>query len=799
MRDHNFHHIHLAYPVDNLKWGHAYGNQNVFVTLDGKSDIMNDVKSVRRGVRESTNQRYYLLGWEVSLLTSKGEAFSPKMTTFTPVYQQTALEHNQQAVNKIFFLPFENFWLRSAHFLLNANGWRGAWLVKSTLLFPIGTVVKSETYKGQTYLSASFPDGTCAIVWGTSELASIDVQPDDEENILATVEFPWSASRDWPEYGLSFSYLPGSASPQFNAVFDIQDPTTPSIQSHINRLHLILDQAQNAMGRYLNTSRLVTPDEVLNKAVHWSKANQLKDQQEYLWGDGFSNNPPSDTVVGRDSVWYLSGSAYFAQTWSRKLLDFWFQHGLGLDCKFTEFMVACSNPLLTNDYDLNVNDNTPLFLIVAHQYFSLTGDKDFLHKVYPQLINIANFLIKQRDVGENNQYHLVWCTTTEKFIRGLCGWRNCIADYNLAGAVTEVNSECYYALKMTAELAQEVGDSLNHNRLLAEADDLLQAIQQHLRSSDPRNPFYYLNIDPEGQSVADMTADLVFPVLYGVADEPTSQAILEELFSDRFWIETEGGGGGIRTVSAADPSYHPEADFASYGLMGGVWPNLALWTAKAASLHGCPELALKALRSTFLLTKHEDPASYNVVPGELPEYLNGDDLVQRGQPRSTFLFGIVVSAAIECFLGISPHPDSLRVNPVLPESWNWTAISNLPYRGFPLSMIAVADEKILYTTARVESTWKQVVVPAVLQNRFDFKAQGDVFWMVIPDESGYQLIAAAATATEGKLIDKHTNRTIAVVNISEKGLARQKIDIEREYHINQVNTPVSTEPKEKSQ
>ena len=551
-----FNHIHLSYPADKLKWGHAFGNQNVFVTLDGKSDIMNDTKSVRRGIRESTNQRYYMLGWEVSLLNASGQVFKPELTTFAPVHQLTTLQHNGLKVDKIFFLPFENFWLRSAHYLLRANNCQGEWSLKSCVLFPKGTVVNSQTYEDQAYLSALLPDGTCAIVWGTGSMQSLDIQPAHDEGVLATAIYPWSTATDWPEYGLSFSYLPGCPSPQLNAIFDIHDPDNPSILGHINRLHLILEQAESAMLRYLHTSRLTTPDEILNKAVHWSKVNQLKDQQEYPWGYGFSNNPPSDIVVGRDSVWYLSGSTYFAQTWSRKLLDLWFQHGLGLDGKFTEFMAACSDPLQTNDYDLNVNDNTPLFLIVAHQYYSITEDQNFLHEVYPQLINTANFLISQRDVGENNGYHLVWCTTTERFVRGLCGWRNCIADYNLSGAVTEVNSECYHALNMTAELAQAVGDSLNHDRLMAEAKDLLLAIQRYLRSTDPKNPFYYLNIDPSGKPIADMTADLLFPVLYGVADEPTSQAILEELFSERFWIETTDGGGGIRTVSAADPSYH---------------------------------------------------------------------------------------------------------------------------------------------------------------------------------------------------------------------------------------------------
>ena len=764
----------ITYPSHKLKWGHAFGNQHAFVTLDGKSDVLYDPGTVKQGLRESTNQRYYLLRWEVSLVGPAGAPWISQDTTFTPAYQRTILVSDHQAVDKTFFLPFENFWLRSAHFLLNACGSNGAWTVRSTVLFPKGTSLRSESYKGHTYLAALHSDGTLAILWGTGGLSSLEIDPDHSLGVQVVVEFPWAAGPDRPEFGLSFTYLPGSPQLQLNSIFDIHDPTTPSSESHLARLHLLLAGAQAAMRRYLSTCRLVTPDPLLNQAVDWAKVNQLKDQQEYRWGSGFSNNPPSDTVVGRDSVWYLSGSAYFAQAWSRKLFDFWFKVGLGLDGKFTEFFSACSDPLQANDYDLNVNDNTPLFLIAAHQYYSLTGDRDFLNQVYPRLLQSADFLIAQREAGENNQFRLVWCTATETFIRGLCGWRNCIRDYTLSGAVTEVNVECVAALRLTAELARESGDSRNAARLEMEASDLTAAIQAHLRSSDPRNPFYLLNIDPSGRPIAEMTADVLFPALYGVSDEATSGAILTELFSERFWVENERGGGGIRTVSAADPGYHPAADPATYGLMGGVWPNLALWAARAAALHGLPDLALKALRATSLLTERSDPARANVVPGELPEYFNGDDLVQRGQPRSTFLFGIFVWAATESFLGISPHPAGLKVAPLLPQGWAWAAISNLPYRGFPLSMLAVAGENTLYTTTRVDSPWNQVIVPIELQVKYDFKSEGEVFWLVVPAERGSELLACAPEAASGWLYERSTGRLVAEVAIPEKGLVRYK-------------------------
>ena len=267
---------------------------------------------------------------------------------------------------------------------------------------------------------------------------------------------------------------PGTMSPyQHGEVFVLDDGAETDldlghyerfIDIRLTRVSNFIEESNIAMRRYLETCHLWTPDPVINRGVQWAKINQLRDQQEYQWGDGFSNNPPSDIVVGRDSVWYLAGSSYYAQPWSRKLFDFWFRYGLEVSGKFTEYLTASGNPLFKDDYGLNINDNTPLFLIAAHQYYSVTGDLGFLHSVYLRLLQSANYILEQRKAGLNNHYGLVWSTSTETFVRGLCGWRNAIPNYTLSGAVTEVNVECYRALRMTAELAKAMGDEPNRER-----------------------------------------------------------------------------------------------------------------------------------------------------------------------------------------------------------------------------------------------------------------------------------------------------------------------------------------------
>ena len=771
------------YPVDRLKAGHSLGNRNAYATLDGKTNLVNERGTVRRGLRESTNQQYYLLGWSVRLRSTEGKVYPATHTRFFPVYQESLLRVGDQQVSKKFFLPFENNYLRSAHFLFEVpGGVKEPLIIQSQVFLPKSVQVAQADYKGHKYLVLTYPDKTVAAFWSTGEIQSFRVSPDvadpKEEEIQLEFDVDWNAAPGNAQSTLSFAYSLYGASRgnPLNALFDVYSADAGTPLSTLSRVRLLLEESAIAMRRYLGSAHLWTPDPVINRGVQWAKVNQLRDQQEYQWGEAFSNNPPSDIVVGRDSVWYLAGSTYYAQLWSRKLFDFWFRYGLEVNGKFTEYLTASGDPLFKDDYGLNINDNTPLFLMAAHQYYSVTGDLGFLHSVYPRLLQSANYILEQRKAGLNNRYGLVWSTSTETFVRGLCGWRNAIPNYTLSGAVTEVNAECYRALMMTAELAKAMGDEPNQERLKSAAGELMGAIEKHLRSSSERNPFYYLTIDPSGKPVDDLTGDLLFPVLYGVSSQETSQRILTELFSERFWANASDGAGGIRTVSAAQEGYQAKATSQNYGLLGGVWPNLALWVAKAAADQGFPDLSLKALQGTWLLTERDNPARYNVVPAELPEYFNGDDLVQIGQPRSTFLHGIYIWAALEGLLGLSPHPDALHVNPSLPAGWNWIAVSQLPYRGFPLTLFADRQTKTLFTTARVESSWNQVAVPEQLQQQYSFQSEQNAFWMIISTKSGNEVLAASDEPVQGKLIERETGRVVSELSIPAGGMVRKKLE-----------------------
>src|SRR5207249_2664676 len=119
--------------------------------------------------------------------------------------------------------------------------------------------------------------------------------------------------------------------------------------------------------------------------------------------------------------------------------------------KLTEYIHAGEQSPEMHDYHLNINDDTPLFVYALHHHALVAGGNSPLEHVYPLMQRAAGYIISQIKDG------LVRCFSDGTSVWGICGWRNIIDGYNLTGAVTEINAECYFALKLTADVAQRLG------------------------------------------------------------------------------------------------------------------------------------------------------------------------------------------------------------------------------------------------------------------------------------------------------------------------------------------------------
>ena len=436
-----------------------------------------------------------------------------------------------------------------------------------------------------------------------------------------------------------------------------------------------LQRTTDDLVQTLAQARVLTPDPLINQGALWSKVNMRRVMARYPQGPAFTNEPGvSSNVVGRDMAWFVYGNDHFRQDFSRALLDTLTRLQYP-DGKIPEYYSALDGTV--EDYGLNINDNTPLFILAVNHHYRATGDDTWLRAVYPAVAKAARYIVAQEDARG-----LVYCAATDPRgnVWAIASWRNIIPGYSINGAVTEINAECVAALRATGHLAENAGRPADEaEEFTGGARRLQSAMDRHLLNPD--NGLYYLNIDVDGHAHTDVTGDQVFPVVFRVCDDETGFRIISRLNMPDFWTTA-----GLRTASSADLRYDP----ARYvGLIGGVWPGLTWWYAFAAARYH-PELMVKALTASFAHYA-ADPKTNNTVPGQFSEWFDGEGLTNRGMRLSPWEPPRFLWAAIEGVCGVVLQPGHLRVNPLVPRTWRWVGLRRLPYHGVEISFFATRE------------------------------------------------------------------------------------------------------------
>lgn len=466
-----------------------------------------------------------------------------------------------------------------------------------------------------------------------------------------------------------------------------------------------LERTEQTYHDVLERSVAITPNAEINRGILWAKTNMLRVMLRPSSGWTITNDPlHSCNCVGRDAAWFSAGADYFRQDFGRECLLQFVKHQQHSG-KFVEYYDMLSGK--TEDFGLNVNDDTPLIVWSLWHHYQMTADRAFLDEIYPAAVKAGRYLAKQR-----NEQGLVWCTSRETGTRGIAGWRNVIPGYRLSGASTEINSLCFAAFRSIAHMARVIDDAGTKDEFETLALELKDAINAHLYN--PGNGLYYLNIDVDGNPRSDVTADLVFPVMFGVADRTVATNILRRLSDNDFWTP-----GGMRTIPHDAIDYTPEA---ASGCLGGVWNGVTFWYAKAAAEY-LPNFTEEALTNGFE-NYARDPQRNNTVPGEFSEWLHGETLVNQGMPLSPWFPPRYIWAVIEGIFGFDISGDSPRLSPNLPSHWGWAGLRNVPFRGKNVTwFFARTPELQLWSSERINCMPQPDVLPQDVSDRF--MASGD--------------------------------------------------------------------------
>jgi hypothetical protein len=631
--------------------------------------------------------------------------------TFLPYAQisEFTLEHRVH-VTEAFYVPFGAGFDRAVSFVVDVTLYNPGAQEVEVALFPWAMLVGQRFYGEPEHEVRAWNDGrficsknleTGGERWWGGSRAPAAVQLSLREQVLleamrratlATEDSPQTLGDVTPQqaelvsrriFG-AFEYriavAPGAReSLRLAVVYDKggTERSRPVLESLI-RDQRALHDTQGYFTQRLADARFLTPSPEISRGMAWAKANMLRIVKEYPHGWGATNSPPSDILVSRDTSWLVHGFDYFWPEFSRNALEV-FNRAMEDSGLMVEYVRGVSG--YKTDYDLNINDDTPLHLIAMLHHYNATLDDEWVRRHSAMIVKLADYMLTQRD-----DHGLICCRAKGVDLYGISSWRNIIPYYTLDGAVTEINAEAVFALEAAAMLCAVVGDNDHWERYGNEAQRMREAMMDFLYNDD--TGAFVLNYDQEGNYQDNFTADEIFPVLFNIADEPQRRAILARLQEADFVTPV-----GLRTISTADAWYFPSYGF---GLLGGIWPDLTLWCSVALARNGMTDAAVHFLSVSYAAMEGGSPR--NTVPGEFAEWFDGGSLSNRGMYLSPWTGAKYLWAVAETVGGLNGYRTSGRPHlaPLRPKGWQWVAAARVHWGGRRCTYVVDLQNDTIY-------------------------------------------------------------------------------------------------------
>jgi glycogen debranching enzyme len=719
-----------AYAVERLGPGCSLGNLDIYVYVDRLSNLS--------GVWCAWDNSHYLSKLELAF-HSEGEDLAPKTTTFAPAYQFTDYESQRLCIRKLAFVPYGCGYLRTAYQVISVEN-------TDDQSREVDILVRARYAGVNANEACKAPDfddleqrvdvrqaGDRFIIANSPRPYSRGIPGDPLRcRVLASTLAPLShvfarPSRSDIRYRVTVA---AHATVEFPLVYVISNEGEPAALAACDAAmdyRAVLAQTIANLAAVKETCDLMTPDPLVNRGVFWSKINTVRVQHRYPLGYGFTNMPPYDIVVIRDSSWYTLGCNYLAPEFSRRLIETAARHCVYDTGQLTEYIKLSAPQGVRDVYGISLNDCTPMFMVALYKHYALTRDETFLRAYYPIVERAAEYILAQMRDG------LVFASTPGTSMCGVVGWRNVLAGDHINGFVPELNAECFFALSLASELAAQLGRAGQAAQFLSAARQIKE--QMNTRLVSERTGLYCLAVDQWGERRHEITADLAVPAMYDLPDPGLKTRILALLLSPQFWTPY-----GCRTVGSAQPEYDPEyrQSGSDQSLMGGIWPNLAGWVAYAGR-QSDPARVAEALCNIYRISEPASPVEMgHVCPGEFPECLHGETFASLGMKASPWTPPSYLWLAMEGLVGLEPRAAGVGVEPSLPPEWGWMALKDVWCGGGQMSIFYW--DGVLYSSQPLRSSLPVEVYP----DRLDCCADAPVYAIALC-RGGEAVVFAAAS------------------------------------------------------
>jgi glycogen debranching enzyme len=321
------------------------------------------------------------------------------------------------------------------------------------------------------------------------------------------------------------------------------------------------------------------------------------------------------------------------------------------------------------------NDATPLWLVLLHEYWSVTGDDACIRELRENALRALEWIDRYGD--RDGDGYVEYATRSAQGLRNQ-GWKDStngvlyasgeIADPPIA--LCEVQGYVYDAKRRTAELAERVwGDPELASRLRAEADALRQRFNDDYWV-DAHGGHYAIGLagpEPGRKRVVDsMTSNMGHLLWSGIVPDDRAQRVAHHLFSERMW-----SGWGVRTLAADNGGYNP----ISYH-DGTVWPHDNSLISAGLYRYGLREEANRIAVSLLLASSYQEfrlPevfAGYERRSSRFPVRYPTASSPQAWATSAPFLW-------LKLILGIECRDGEVTCDPVVPKE-----LGEIRYQGF---------------------------------------------------------------------------------------------------------------------
>ena len=321
-------------------------------------------------------------------------------------------------------------------------------------------------------------------------------------------------------------------------------------------------------------------------------------------------------------------------------------------------------------------DATPLFLILLHEVWRWTADKNFVADLEQPARRAMAWILNA--LGSDGRGYVTYETRSTAGL-GNHGWKDSadsvlFRDGRTAEgpvALCEVQGYAYDALLKTAELAQNVWrDGRLAGELREEAEKLRSRFEKDFWMED--RGFYALALDGGGRRVDSLTSNPGHLLWSGIVTEGRAGAVVERLMGEELF-----SGWGVRTMGNREAGYDPD----SYH-NGSVWPHDNALISYGMWRYGFRDEANRIAAALIGASSHFDYRLPEVFAGYSREESPEPVELPRACSPQAWAAGTVPLLA-RTMLGIEPDPHGRRllVDPTPPGGVPGFRLEGLPAFG----------------------------------------------------------------------------------------------------------------------